>query len=73
MKIDRVRRLSPELQVEHLHDATDVLDVALDADKLLALAQTKIALSETASCLMEGWRFVRSFVQPSRVRNHGRI
>ncbi|HVG32664.1 MAG TPA: hypothetical protein VM911_06275 [Pyrinomonadaceae bacterium] len=44
-----------------------VLDVALDADKLLALAQTKILASETASCLMEGWRFVRSFVQPDRV------
>lgn len=44
-----------------------VLDVALDADKLLALAQTKISASETASRLIEGLRLVRCYVQPSRI------
>ena len=44
-----------------------VLDVALDADKLLALARTKISETATASVLMDGARFVRCYVQADRV------
>jgi lycopene cyclase CruA len=44
-----------------------VLDVALDADKLLALAQMKISASGNASLLREGLRLVRCYVQPGRV------
>jgi lycopene cyclase CruA len=44
-----------------------VFDIALDANKLLALAARKIRTSETNSELMEGARFVRCYVQPDRV------
>jgi lycopene cyclase CruA len=44
-----------------------VLDVALDADKLLALAHSKVLASGTQSSLMDGLRFVRCYVQPDRV------
>ncbi|HEV7375508.1 MAG TPA: hypothetical protein VGN95_12365 [Pyrinomonadaceae bacterium] len=44
-----------------------VLDVAVDADKLLALAAGKIESSETRSALMSGLSFVRCYVQPNRV------
>lgn len=60
------------------HDATSrvktpplwmngVLDVALDADRLLALARTKILATETGSSLLDGARFVRCYVQADRV------
>jgi lycopene cyclase CruA len=45
----------------------NVLDVAVDADKLLALAARKIEASETGSALMSGLKFVRCYVQPDRV------
>lgn len=44
-----------------------VLDVALDADKLLGLAASKIKSSETGSVLIEGQRLVRVYVEPHRV------
>jgi lycopene cyclase CruA len=44
-----------------------VMDVAIEADKLLALAAQKIQKSESGSVLMDGLRFVRCYVQPSRV------
>lgn len=44
-----------------------VLDVALEADKLLQLAAEKIKLSGTSSALMDGLRFIRCYVQPERV------
>jgi lycopene cyclase CruA len=44
-----------------------VLDVALDADKLLALARAKLLATPTQSALMEGQRFIRCYVQPARV------
>ena len=44
-----------------------VLDVALDADKLLSLAASKIKSSETGSVLIDGQRLVRVYVEPHRV------
>ncbi|HEV2911782.1 MAG TPA: hypothetical protein VGX92_00580 [Pyrinomonadaceae bacterium] len=44
-----------------------VLDVALDADKLLALARSKICASETRSSAIDGLRLVRCYVQSDRV------
>ncbi len=44
-----------------------VLDVALDADKLLALARTKILATATNSSLMDDSRFVRCYVEADRV------
>lgn len=44
-----------------------VLDVALDADKLLRLAASKIKSSATESALIDGQRLVRVYVEPHRV------
>lgn len=44
-----------------------VLDVAVEADKLLGLAEAKLRLSGTGSVTMDGLRFVRCYVQPERV------
>lgn len=44
-----------------------VLDVALDADKLLKLAASKIKSSHTQSALFDGLRLVRVYVEPHRV------
>ncbi len=44
-----------------------VLDVALEANKLLAVASAKFLASETNSALMSGLRFVRCYVQPDGV------
>ena len=45
-----------------------VLDVALEADKLLALAAAKIRAHGPEGCaLAEGLRFVRAYVEPHRV------
>jgi lycopene cyclase CruA len=44
-----------------------VMDVAIEADKLLALAARKLQQSNAKSALMEGLRFVRCYVEPSRV------
>jgi lycopene cyclase CruA len=44
-----------------------VLDIAIDADKLLEMAARKVESSENHSVLMNGLRFVRCYVQPSRV------
>jgi lycopene cyclase CruA len=44
-----------------------VLDVAIEADKLLAVASAKLLASETKSALMSGLRFVRCYVQPDGV------
>jgi lycopene cyclase CruA len=44
-----------------------VFDVALDADRLLALAREKTLAAETASSLMDGKRFVRCYVQTDTV------
>ncbi|HYO91826.1 MAG TPA: hypothetical protein VEQ40_09325 [Pyrinomonadaceae bacterium] len=44
-----------------------VLDVAIEADKLLQLAAAKIKLNQTNSALIDGLRFVRCYVQPDRV------
>ncbi|HYP54457.1 MAG TPA: hypothetical protein VEQ42_12990 [Pyrinomonadaceae bacterium] len=45
-----------------------VLDVALEADKLLALAAAKIRAAGPPSCqLLDGLRFVRAYVEPHRV------
>jgi lycopene cyclase CruA len=44
-----------------------VLDVAVEAGKLLARAAAKLETSETKSVLMSGLRFVRCYIQPGRV------
>jgi lycopene cyclase CruA len=44
-----------------------VLDVAIEADKLLGLAANKLKLAASNSVLMDGLRFVRCYVQPARV------
>jgi lycopene cyclase CruA len=44
-----------------------VLDVAVDADKLLALAAGKIDASATGSALLSNLRMVRCYLQPDRV------
>ncbi|HEX8140558.1 MAG TPA: hypothetical protein VF544_23530 [Pyrinomonadaceae bacterium] len=44
-----------------------VLNVALDADKLLALARAKLQAAQTRSALIEGQRLVRCYVQHDRV------
>jgi lycopene cyclase CruA len=44
-----------------------VLDVAVDANRLLHLATTKLEASETGSTLQSGLRFVRCYLQPERV------
>jgi lycopene cyclase CruA len=44
-----------------------VLDVAVEADKLLQLAASKIQRSQTDSVLINGLRFVRAYVQPDKV------
>lgn len=45
----------------------NVLDVAVEADKLLGLAAHKIRQSDTKSLLCDNLRFIRAYVQPSRV------
>ena len=45
----------------------DVLNVAVDADKLLALAANKIKLSDTKSALMDGFSFVRAYVTKEKI------
>ncbi|HEV7905331.1 MAG TPA: hypothetical protein VGO96_15935, partial [Pyrinomonadaceae bacterium] len=46
----------------------NVLDVAVDADKLLALAAAKIRARQAEGCaLVEGMRFVRAYVEADRV------
>ncbi len=46
----------------------NVLDVAIEADKLLALARRKIVESGPPGCaLLDGMRFVRAYVEPQRV------
>jgi lycopene cyclase CruA len=46
----------------------NVLDVAVDADKLLALAADKLRKQGAADCmLLEGQRLVRAYVEPHRV------
>jgi lycopene cyclase CruA len=46
----------------------NVLDVAVDADKLLALAAAKIRARRDEGCaLLEGMRFVRAYVEADRV------
>ncbi|HEX8180852.1 MAG TPA: hypothetical protein VF525_15000 [Pyrinomonadaceae bacterium] len=53
---------APPLWLRH------VLDVAVDADKLLALAAAKLAkLGPQGSLLLSGHRFVRAYVEPQRV------
>jgi lycopene cyclase CruA len=44
-----------------------VLDVALDADKLLHLAASKIKASQTESSLIDGQRLLRVYIEPHRV------
>lgn len=44
-----------------------VLDVAVEADKLLQLAAAKIERSRNGSMLMDGLRLVRCYVQPERI------
>ena len=44
-----------------------VLDVALDADKLLELARVKLQSAPAQSALIEGQRFIRCYVQADRV------
>jgi lycopene cyclase CruA len=44
-----------------------VLDVALDADKLLGMAAAKIKSSGTESALFDGQHLVRVYVEPHRV------
>jgi lycopene cyclase CruA len=44
-----------------------VLDVAIEANRLLAAAAAKLEASETRSVLMSGRRFVRCYIQPERV------
>jgi lycopene cyclase CruA len=43
-----------------------VLDVALDADKLLSLAASRLRHATTQGALMDGLRFVRCYAQPHR-------
>ena len=45
----------------------DVLNVALDADKLLSLAANKIKKSETTSVLIDDLHFVRAYIGPKKV------
>ncbi|PYS90073.1 MAG: hypothetical protein DMF64_15830 [Acidobacteria bacterium] len=53
---------APPLWLQH------VLDVALDADKLLALAADKIRKQGAEGCaLLDGQCFVRAYVEPHRV------
>ena len=44
-----------------------VLNVAVEADKLLALATAKVERSGTGSALLNNLRFVRCYLQPARV------
>jgi lycopene cyclase CruA len=44
-----------------------VLDVAIEANSLLAVAAAKLEASETGSALLGQLRFVRCYVQPDRV------
>ncbi|PYS46477.1 MAG: hypothetical protein DMF68_19085 [Acidobacteria bacterium] len=44
-----------------------VLNVAVDAEKLLTLAATKLERSETGSALLNNLRFVRCYLQTARV------
>ncbi len=44
-----------------------VLDVAIEADKLLARASAKLEASDTGSAMLSGLRFVRCYNQPDRV------
>jgi lycopene cyclase CruA len=44
-----------------------VLDIAVESNRLLALASAKLEASETDSALIGGLRFVRCYVQPDRV------
>jgi lycopene cyclase CruA len=44
-----------------------VLDVAIEANRLLASASRKLEAAATGSVLMSGLRFVRCYVQPDRV------
>jgi lycopene cyclase CruA len=44
-----------------------VLDVAIEANRLLAAASRKLEAAATGSVLMSGLRFVRCYVQPDRV------
>ena len=44
-----------------------VLDVAIEADKLLTRAAAKLEASDTNSALLNGLRFVRCYNQPDRV------
>jgi len=53
---------APPLWLQH------VLDVALDADKLLALVAERLRKQGAAGCaLLDGQRFVRAYVEPHRV------
>ncbi|HEX8423553.1 MAG TPA: hypothetical protein VF634_09080, partial [Pyrinomonadaceae bacterium] len=46
----------------------NVLDVSVDADKLLALAAAKIRAHDSSGCaLLDGMRFVRAYVEADRV------
>ncbi|MDT7604114.1 MAG: lycopene cyclase CruA [Acidobacteriota bacterium] len=47
-------------------EVRDVLDVAIDADRLLAAAAAKLSASEGCATV-EGARFVRAYVEPHRV------
>jgi lycopene cyclase CruA len=47
-------------------EVRDVLDVAVDADKLLAAAATKLRAVEGCA-IIDGARFVRAYVEPHRV------
>jgi lycopene cyclase CruA len=44
-----------------------VLDIAIEANRLLAAASAKIEASETGSVLMSNHRLVRCYIQPERV------
>jgi lycopene cyclase CruA len=44
-----------------------MLDIAVEANRLLAAAAAKIETQETGSVLIDGLRFVRCYVQPERV------
>jgi lycopene cyclase CruA len=44
-----------------------VLDVAIDADKLLALAAAKLRARGKTSGLIDGLQFVRAYIEPHRV------
>jgi len=59
---DAASRLkTPPLWVE------GVLNVSVEADRLLALAAAKLERSETRSALINNLRFVRCYIQPERV------